>query len=189
MAPRRPPHHPRGNLSSWLRARQGVIRSFADRETAKLFAGTASRHLPPDIQRTARRRLLQFDTADRLDILRLPPGNQLEVLKGSRGNLSVVAVGSSFKIRLNGDEVLSVTDPTYTSGRVGLRIYSPGWKSLRRPLWGNATNPAWSEWAAPQPTKPRIWGLLPQTSIFGVSANETALKSASAPERSRDHCP
>jgi hypothetical protein len=42
---------------------------------------------------------------------------------GQNANLSVVATGSSFKIRLNGNEVLSVTDSTYTSGRVGLRIY------------------------------------------------------------------
>lgn len=61
-----------------------MIKSFADAETEKLFAGSASRHLPPDIQRTARRKLLQLDASDRLDIMRLPPGNRLEAFKGSR---------------------------------------------------------------------------------------------------------
>ena len=61
-----------------------MIKSFADADTEKLFAGSASRHLPPDIQRTARRKLLQLDASDRLDIMRLPPGNRLEALKGSR---------------------------------------------------------------------------------------------------------
>jgi hypothetical protein len=37
--------------------------------------------------------------------------------------LAVVAAGASFKITLNGSEILSVTDATFPSGRVGLRIY------------------------------------------------------------------
>ncbi len=59
-----------------------MIRSFADPETERVFRGRQSRKLPPEIQRTARRKLRQLDAADRLDDLREPPGNRLEQLKG-----------------------------------------------------------------------------------------------------------
>jgi proteic killer suppression protein len=59
-----------------------VIRSFADAETQKIADGKISRRLPPDIQQTARRKLRLLDAADRMDDLRVPPGNRLEQLKG-----------------------------------------------------------------------------------------------------------
>jgi len=61
-----------------------VIKSFADAVTAAIFAGTSARRSSPEIQRSARRKLLQLDAADRLDIMRLPPGNRLAALKGDR---------------------------------------------------------------------------------------------------------
>lgn len=59
-----------------------MIRSFADPETERIFRGARSRNRPPEIQRTARRKLRQLDAADRLGDLRDPPGNRLEQLKG-----------------------------------------------------------------------------------------------------------
>lgn len=59
-----------------------MIRSFADSETRLVADGHVSRRLPPDIQQTARRKLRLLDAADRLDDLRVPPGNRLEQLKG-----------------------------------------------------------------------------------------------------------
>ncbi len=41
---------------------------------------------------------------------------------GQPARLSVIAVGPVIGISLNGQNVLSVTDSTYTLGRVGLRI-------------------------------------------------------------------
>jgi proteic killer suppression protein len=75
-----------------------VIKSFADAETEKLFAGSASRHLPPDIQRTARRKLLQLDASNRLDIMRLPPGNRLEALKGSRRGQHSIRINDQWRL-------------------------------------------------------------------------------------------
>jgi proteic killer suppression protein len=75
-----------------------LIKSFADTETEKLFAGSASRHLPPDIQRTARRKLLQLDASDRLDIMRLPPGNRLEALKGSRRGQPSIRINDQWRL-------------------------------------------------------------------------------------------
>jgi addiction module HigA family antidote len=65
-----------------------MIRSFADPETALVWSGRRSRHLPPDIQVTALRKLRLLNQARVLDDLRAPPGNRLEALKGERrGNI------------------------------------------------------------------------------------------------------
>ena len=58
-----------------------MIRSFADIETEHIWHGRRSRKLPPDIQNTARRKLRQMDSSDRLNDLAAPAGNRLEQLK------------------------------------------------------------------------------------------------------------
>ena len=59
-----------------------MIRSFADKETERIWNGERSRALPSDIQNTARRKLRQLDAAERLNDLLNPRGNRLEQLKG-----------------------------------------------------------------------------------------------------------
>lgn len=59
-----------------------MIKSFADLETEKVYCGELSRQLPPDIQKTARCKLVYLDEADTLQDLLAPPGNRLELLKG-----------------------------------------------------------------------------------------------------------
>ncbi|MBI5291327.1 MAG: type II toxin-antitoxin system RelE/ParE family toxin [Chloroflexi bacterium] len=59
------------------------MKSFADKETEKVFRGQVSRRLPADIQQTARRKLLYLGEADILQDLRAPPANRLEALKGN----------------------------------------------------------------------------------------------------------
>jgi proteic killer suppression protein len=61
-----------------------MIRSFADRETERVWEGRCSRRLPGDIQATAVRRLRSLDAAKHLDDLRSPPGSRLEALLGDR---------------------------------------------------------------------------------------------------------
>lgn len=61
-----------------------MIKSFADKRTAAIFIGRAIRDLPMKVQRHARAKLLIIEAADRLDDLRIPPGNQLEALRGDR---------------------------------------------------------------------------------------------------------
>jgi len=53
-----------------------VIKSFADKRTAAIFAGYAIRDLLQQIQRRSRAKLLAIDAAKRLDDLRAPPGNR-----------------------------------------------------------------------------------------------------------------
>jgi proteic killer suppression protein len=71
-----------------------MIRSFACRETERLFNDETSRRLPASIQRAARRKLLLLNQAGRLIDLRSPPGNRLEALAGKREG--------QFSVRING---------------------------------------------------------------------------------------
>ena len=53
-----------------------AILGFADKETARVFAGDFSRRLPIDIQLIAKRKMMFMDAVDSLDDLRVPPLNQ-----------------------------------------------------------------------------------------------------------------
>ena len=67
-----------------------MIKSFRDRDTEKLFTREPCRKLPPEIQRTALRKLVLIDAATDLQDLRVPPGNRLESLRGSlKGQWSI----------------------------------------------------------------------------------------------------
>jgi len=75
-----------------------MIESFADEETEKIFNGRDSRRLPPDIQRTAWRKLLYLDDADDLQDLRSPPGNRLELLRGNRVGDDSIRINEQWRI-------------------------------------------------------------------------------------------
>ena len=46
----------------------------------------------------ARRKLRQLEVADRLDDLRVPPGNRLEALKGDRAGQHSIRVNDQFRV-------------------------------------------------------------------------------------------
>ena len=75
-----------------------MIQSFADDETEKVFKGIVSKKLPPDIQRTARRKLVYLDEADNLRDLLAPPGNRLEALKGKRAGQHSIRINDQWRI-------------------------------------------------------------------------------------------
>ena len=75
-----------------------MIESFASAETEKIFNGEASRKLPPDIQDTARRKLLYLDTVEDLRDLLAPPGNRLERLHGLRAGQYSIRVNDQWRI-------------------------------------------------------------------------------------------
>lgn len=56
-----------------------MIVSFADQDTAELFAGRRVKHFA-NIAAVAERKLQQLDCAVTLEALRSPPGNLLEAL-------------------------------------------------------------------------------------------------------------
>jgi proteic killer suppression protein len=75
-----------------------MIESFAGAETEKVFRGEGSRRLPPDIQRTARRKLLQLHAATQLQDLTVPPGNRLEALTGGRKGQHSIRINDQWRI-------------------------------------------------------------------------------------------
>jgi proteic killer suppression protein len=81
-----------------------MIRSFADRETERLFARTPGRRFPPELHRVMLRKLLQLDAADRLDDLRIPPGNRLEALKGDRKGQHSIRVNDQWRVCFRWDD-------------------------------------------------------------------------------------
>ncbi|MGD0814012.1 MAG: type II toxin-antitoxin system RelE/ParE family toxin [Verrucomicrobiota bacterium] len=87
-----------------------MIRSFACRETERLFNDETSRRLPGGIQRVARRKLLVLNQARRLSDLRSPPGNRLEALKGDRAGQFSVRINDQYRIcvRWQGEDAFAV---------------------------------------------------------------------------------
>jgi toxin HigB-1 len=69
-----------------------MIKSFRCRDTEDLFNDHAVGRFRA-IERPARRKLLILDAAERVEDLKVPPGNRLEMLKGDR-------IGQ-FSIRIN----------------------------------------------------------------------------------------
>lgn len=61
-----------------------MIKTFASKETAALFADEKVRRLPAEIAQVARRKLAQLHRVSSVDELRIPPGNRLEKLSGDR---------------------------------------------------------------------------------------------------------
>ena len=75
-----------------------MIKSFADKRSAAIFAGYAVRGLPMPIQQRARAKLLALEAAGRLDDLRVPPGNRLEALRGNRRGQYSIRVNEQWRI-------------------------------------------------------------------------------------------
>ena len=75
-----------------------MIKSFADRETEKVFNREFSRKLPPDIQPGARRKLEVLNAAEKLQDLRIPPSNHLEKLSGNRKGQHSIRINDRWRI-------------------------------------------------------------------------------------------
>ena len=75
-----------------------MIRSFADKETERIWNGLRSRKLPPDIQQTSRRKMRQVNRATAPHQLAVPRGNRLEELKGDRKGTYSVRVNDQWRI-------------------------------------------------------------------------------------------
>ena len=75
-----------------------MIRSFADRETERLFGRTPGRRFPAELQRGMLRKLVQLDAAEALNDLRVPPGNRLEALKGDRRGQHSIRVNDQWRV-------------------------------------------------------------------------------------------
>ena len=74
-----------------------AIKTFKSRDTEALF-GLRRVARFANIERPALRRLKQLDLARRIDDLRAPPANRLELLKGDRSGQWSIRVNDQFRI-------------------------------------------------------------------------------------------
>lgn len=75
-----------------------MIRSFADKETQKIYNQMFSKILPHDIQRKALRKIILINNAECLEDLRVPPSNHLEKLKGNRKGQYSIRINDQYRI-------------------------------------------------------------------------------------------
>lgn len=75
-----------------------VLRSFADKDTQRVWRRERTKKLDQNTERAALRKLLMLDAADVLDDLTVPPGNRLEKLRGGRTGQYSVRVNQQWRI-------------------------------------------------------------------------------------------
>lgn len=75
-----------------------MLRSFADKDTELVWQRRQVRTFDLNTQRSALRKLLILDAADALNDLRVPPGNRLEKLRGSRAGCHSIRVNHKWRI-------------------------------------------------------------------------------------------
>ena len=81
-----------------------MLKSFADRETELIWSGRRSRKLPADIQNIALRKLRMIDQSRRIEDLRVPPGNRLELLRGNRAGQYSIRINDQWRICFSWDD-------------------------------------------------------------------------------------
>ena len=74
-----------------------VIKSFKCANTQTLSNGDRVKRFV-NMEVVARRKLRQLEIANRLDDLRVPPGNRLEALKGDRAGQHSIRVNDQFRV-------------------------------------------------------------------------------------------
>ncbi|MBQ2306622.1 MAG: type II toxin-antitoxin system RelE/ParE family toxin [Clostridia bacterium] len=75
-----------------------MIKSFANKETEKVYNQIFSKKLPNDIQRVALRKLVMIDNAGCLEDLKVPPANHLELLHGDREGQYSIRINDQFRV-------------------------------------------------------------------------------------------
>ena len=79
-----------------------MIRSFDTSGTEDVFNGRntkdARKTCPRDLWKVAARKLEQLDSVERLEELRIPPGNRLEALLGGRKGQHSIRVNDQFRV-------------------------------------------------------------------------------------------
>jgi toxin HigB-1 len=75
-----------------------MVKTFRCKQTDKVFFREPVTKFSQDVCRAALRKLLLLDAADRLDDLRVPPGNQLEKLGGKRKDQYSIRINDQWRV-------------------------------------------------------------------------------------------
>jgi toxin HigB-1 len=81
-----------------------MIKSFASKETEKIWNGFVSRKLPASIQQIARRKLRMLNNVRALNELKVPPANRLESLKGKRKGQYSIRINDQWRVCFEWDK-------------------------------------------------------------------------------------
>ena len=93
--------NPRFELYIDIRYSLNMLKSLADKTTRDIYDGVNSRQarkLPRELHDKARRLLDQINAAPTLDMLRIPPSNRLEKLKGGRAGFWSLRINDQWRI-------------------------------------------------------------------------------------------
>jgi proteic killer suppression protein len=87
-----------------------VIKSFADRETEKLWNGRKSKAVPAQLRERALAKLLSIGIATNVRELEVPPGNRLEKLRGDREGQWSMRINQQYRVcfRFEGGDAYEV---------------------------------------------------------------------------------
>jgi len=75
-----------------------MIKSFSDRYTENLFNRQKVKKYPPSILKAAYRELLLIDAVERINDLKVPPGNRLEKLSGDLSEKYSIRINNQWRI-------------------------------------------------------------------------------------------
>jgi len=75
-----------------------MIQTWGNTETEEIWDGFFVRKLPHEIQRIAKRKLVQIHAAKIIEDLRIPPGNRLEKLSGDRKDHWSIRINEQWRI-------------------------------------------------------------------------------------------
>lgn len=75
-----------------------MIKTFATKETAALFANEKVKRFPPEILQVARRKLVLLHRVSSIEELRIPPGNRLEKLSSDRVGQWSIRINDQWRI-------------------------------------------------------------------------------------------
>ena len=95
-----------------------MIRSFRNKGTEDIFNGRntkeARKICPQEVWKSATRKLDQLDSVSKLDDLKIPPGNMLEVLKGDRSGEYSIRINNQYRLCFSwseaGPDLVEITD-------------------------------------------------------------------------------
>ena len=92
-----------------------MIKSFADRDSLRVFQRLQVKRLSMDLKRAAYRKLLIIDAAGSISDLKIPPGNRLEKLAGNREGQYSIRINEQWRICFNwkGNDAFNVEITAY----------------------------------------------------------------------------